>query len=199
MTQYGTSSTRLAWRFFLAPRRARGFTAIELMVTVAIMAVLMALAAPSFTPLIEGWRVRQAAEQLQSTLYYARSEAIKRGGQVVVEKLPDGTNGCTTASTTASWGCGWFVCHDLNDNGSCNSTETVLQRYDTPSQIEVQRTSSSGATIKLNRWGLVSGTWVGFNLMPKGKSISNTSARGVCMSSGGRVRIIPSEELPCTS
>ncbi len=198
MTQYGTSSTRLAWRFSLAPRWAGGFTAIELMVTVAIMAVLMALAAPSFIPLIEGWRVRQAAEQLQSTLYYARSEAIKRGGRVVVQKLPNNTNGCTTASTNAAWGCGWTVCHDVNNSGTCTTADTELQRYDTPSQIEVERTST-GAAIQLNRWGLVNGTWVGFSLMPKGKSISNTSARGVCMSSGGRVRIIRSEDLPCTS
>ena len=63
---------------------ARGFTAIELMVTIGIAAILAALAAPSFTGLMERWRVRQAAEGLQSTLYYARSEAIKRGGNVVM-------------------------------------------------------------------------------------------------------------------
>ncbi len=199
MTQHGTPlPTHLAQRPSFAPRLVGGFTAIELMVTVAIMAVLMALAAPSFTPLIEGWRVRQATEQLQSTLYYARSEAIKRGGQVVVQKLPNGTNSCTTASTTAAWGCGWVVCHDSNNSGTCTGADTELQRYDTPSQIEIQRTAN-GATIQLNRWGLVSGTFVGFSLLPKGKSISDPNARGVCMSSGGRIRIIRSEELPCTS
>lgn len=58
---------------------ARGFTAIELLVTIAILAVLAALAAPSFTPSLERWRVMQATEQLKSTLYFARSEAIKQG------------------------------------------------------------------------------------------------------------------------
>ena len=56
-----------------ARRFVTGFTAIELMVVVSIIAILTALAAPSFTPLIENWRVREASEQLQSTLYYARS------------------------------------------------------------------------------------------------------------------------------
>lgn len=128
----------------------QGFTAIELMVVVSIVAILAAIAAPSFTPLIETWRVRAATEQLRSTLYYARSEAIKRGGRVVIQKL--GNNGsCTTAVNTTDWDCGWFVCHDTNDNGSCGATEPVLQRNDTPRQVQVSR-SGGGATIKFNRW-----------------------------------------------
>ena len=63
--------------------RCAGFTAIELMVVLAILAVLAALAAPSFNPLIERWRVRQATEALQSTLYFARSEAIRDRKSVV--------------------------------------------------------------------------------------------------------------------
>ena len=72
------------------------------MVVVSIVAILAALAGPSFTPLIENWRVRESAEQLQSTLYYARSEAIKRGGQVVIQKIPNNTNGCTSATGSGS-------------------------------------------------------------------------------------------------
>lgn len=176
---------------------SRGFTAIELMVVVAIVAILAALAAPSFTPLIETWRVRQAAEQLQSTLYYARSEAIKRAGRVVIHKLPNNTNGCTTASGNREWDCGWIVCQDTNDNGSCDAGEPVLQRVDAPSRVEVTRTGG-GVSIQLNRWGLVDGAFLGFSLVPLDKSTTHSGARGVCMSSGGRIRIIPPAEIPCT-
>nr|WP_020229767.1 GspH/FimT family pseudopilin [Acidovorax sp. MR-S7] len=177
----------------------RGFTAIELMVTVAILAVLMALAAPSFTPLIERWRVRQAVEGLQSTLYYARSEAIKRGGNVIVRKLPNNTNGCTTAGNANSWDCGWQVlsCTSITGSSTCNGS-AVLQRFDAPAKVHVTR-HSGGQNIVLNRWGLVAGTYVGFNLVPLDQSTSHPAARGLCMSSGGRIRVIPSEEIPCSS
>ena len=175
-----------------------GFTAIELLVTVGIVGVLAALAAPNFSVLIERWRVRQAAEQLQSTLHYARSEAIKRGGRVVIQKIPNNTNGCTTASSTRAWDCGWIVCHDTNDNGTCNAAEPVLQRIESSAKVHVNRTGG-GASIQLNRWGLVDGTWLGFNLIPLDKTVSHVAARGVCMSSGGRVRIIPQEAIPCTA
>ena len=179
-----------------APAAARGFTAIELMVVVAIIAILAALAAPSFTPLIERWRVRQAVEGLQSTFYLARSEAIKRGGNVVIQKLPNNINGCTTAGGAADWGCGWLVCEDTNGNGSCGATEPVLQRFEAPARLEITRTSGA-ATIQLNRWGAVAGTYVGMNFIPQGGNVSNPAAKAVCISTGGRVRIENSP--PCTA
>lgn len=174
---------------------SRGFTAIELMVVVAIVAILAALAGPSFTPLIDNWRTRQMAEGLQSTLFYARSEAIKRGGNVIIQKNPNNTNGCSLAPGVSDWGCGWHVCADANLNGACENNE-ILQRFSPPTNTQVTRTSG-GATIQLNRWGLVAGAFLGFSLVPLNKSITNAAARGVCMSSGGRVRIIPPADMPC--
>ena len=179
-------------------RHARGFTLMEVMVVVAIMGILAALAAPSFTPLIERWRVRQATEQLHSSLYYARSEAIKRGGGVVMRKLPNGTNGCTDASTTTRWSCGWFICEDTDGNGECGPSEPVLQRVDAPPRMTIVRTST-GENISFNRWGLIGGSYIGFNVIPLDKTLSDPNARGVCMSSGGRVRTVPQEDVPCTS
>ena len=176
----------------------RGFTAIELMVVVSIIAVLAALAGPSFTQMIESWRVRDATESLRSTLFLARSEAIKYGGQVVIQKLPNNTNGCTSASNTSDWDCGWFVCQDTNNNGACGASEPVLQRIETPARVQVTRTGG-GASIKLNRWGLVDGAWPGFSLAPLDKNTTHPGARGVCMSSGGRIRILLPEAIPCPS
>ena len=174
-----------------------GFTAIELMVVVAIVGVLAALAAPSFTPLLERWRVRQANEALQSSLYLARSEAIKRGGGVTIRKLPNNTNNSSTAINTNDWDCGWIVC-DTTVNASCVPSGKVLQRYDAPQKVQISR-AKGGETIAVDRWGAISGTYVGFSVVPSGKSTSDPATRGVCMSSGGRIKATLPEDTPCKS
>ena len=78
-------------------RHARGFTLMEVMVVVSILGVLAALAAPSFTSLIDKWRISQATDSMKSTIYYARSEAIKRGGRIGIQKNKNG-NGCNLAN-----------------------------------------------------------------------------------------------------
>ncbi len=172
----------------------QGFTMIELMVVVSILAILTAIAAPSFKGLIESWRVKQEVEGLQSAIFYARSEAIKRGGGVVLQKIANNTDGCTLASSNADWGCGWFVCQDTNGNDQCATAEPVLQTYKTSGKTEIQRTLKGGESISFNRWGLPTAAFA-FNLLPVNASTNSPAARGLCTSSGGRTAITNS--IPC--
>ena len=64
--------------------KTRGFTLIELIVTVSIVAILAALAVPSFTSLFARKRVEGLASELVTDLQYARSEAVQRNTLVQV-------------------------------------------------------------------------------------------------------------------
>jgi len=68
----------------MSPRRSRpaGFTTIELMIVVAITAVLIASAAPSFVDFLSKRRVDGVMAELVTDLHYARSEAVSRNATV---------------------------------------------------------------------------------------------------------------------
>jgi len=180
----------------LGTRSLRGFTLIELMVTISVLAVLAAIAVPNFNDLIQRWRVMQAAELFQSTLYLARSEAYKRGGNVVVEKLPCASGG------TSEWNCGWQVCHSIAKTCNGGGDTQEIQRQDLSANLDIMPSSSgkNAQSIIFDRFGrLEKLRGFGLSISPKDKGISHPATRGVCLASGGRVRIIPQEEVPCNN
>jgi type IV fimbrial biogenesis protein FimT len=106
----------------------RGFTLIELMVTIAVLAILLGIAAPSFRDMTASSDLRGISNELITTLAQARSEAIKRGGRVTVCMSADGT-ACTA---TGGWEQGWIMFADDSRSGSAaniDTGETVLRTY----------------------------------------------------------------------
>ena len=83
-------------------RRVVGFSLIELMVTLAVAAILMAIATPSFIALINGNRLTSTANELVSSLQLARSEALRRNTQVRVCRSESG-NTCAAAGQWSRW------------------------------------------------------------------------------------------------
>lgn len=84
-----------------------GFTAVELIVTLAIIGVLLALAAPGLRQLTLNQGVKTAAFDMLSALQYARSEAIKRPGETVTLKAG--------ASSDGAWTTGWRLLDGAGD------------------------------------------------------------------------------------
>src|SRR5688572_23463403 len=91
----------------MAPQRKdRGFTALEVLVVVAIAAVLVAMAAPSFSDLRRATSLGSSANQLLWGLHYARSTAISRNVAAAVCLSADGAS-CLTSPGAA--GSGWLI------------------------------------------------------------------------------------------
>jgi prepilin-type N-terminal cleavage/methylation domain-containing protein len=86
-------------------RSQKGFTLIELMVAVAILAILVTLAAPSFNSLIDKYRVKRAADSISAFLINAKSEAIKRNATVSVVFKPAGAPWCAGMTTGTDCDC----------------------------------------------------------------------------------------------
>ena len=103
-----------------------GFTLIELMVALAIAAVLMMLAAPSFTNTIERNQLSTKINELVSTLQYARSESVKRGKQITVCESINGTS-CGGA---AGYEDGWIIFIDEDADLVFDAGEELLKVHE---------------------------------------------------------------------
>jgi type IV fimbrial biogenesis protein FimT len=115
-------------------RRTGGFTLVELVTVVTIIGILAALAVPSLRQLYLTQQIRGAAAELQTSLYYARSEAVKRAADVQV------------VPTSNDWAQGWTV--QLASGG------TVLRKQ---SALSDQLSSASGSTLTYRNDGRLSG------------------------------------------
>ena len=97
-----------------------GFTLIELMITVAIAAILLTLAVPNMRDFILNNRITAQANDLLADLALARSEAAKLGIRVTV---------CTSSNQTSctgdGWGVGRIVWADINSDGDVDAGEAL--------------------------------------------------------------------------
>lgn len=93
-----------------------GFTAIELMVTLAIAAILMAIAMPSFSGIIKNQKIQTTVSDFFAAVNLTRSEAIRRGTRV--DLIP--------AEGGADWGKGWVIFVDRNGNRQPDNDEEII-------------------------------------------------------------------------
>ena len=98
-----------------------GFTLIELLVTLIVMAVVLAIAVPGLATFVSSSRLRATQSEFVSALTLARSEATRRGGQVVVRAL-----GSVAGSEFLG---GWQIFSDTNGDGLLDVGEPVIRDY----------------------------------------------------------------------
>jgi type IV fimbrial biogenesis protein FimT len=120
----------------------RGFTALELLIVIAISAMLVAMAAPSFSELRRSAGISTSANQLLWALHYARSTAILRNVPAVVCLSADGATCITSAGAT---GAGWLVFLEQQRSSpvQLNGADELLRSITLPTQLTVQGTRAA--------------------------------------------------------
>lgn len=98
-----------------------GFTIIELMITLVVAAILLAIAAPSFRSIIQDNRLTTDVNTLAASLNLTRSEAIKRGTQVTLCK----SNDAASCVATANWQDGWIIWADTDNDAAVDANEII--------------------------------------------------------------------------
>lgn len=115
-----------------------GFTLVELMVTVAVLAILVAVAVPSMADFSANNRLAAAKSAFSSTVALARTEAAKRGRPVILQAAAGGVAGNEYAG-------GWGLYVDVDQDGLVGAGDTQLRSYEAlPKAIKISGVASLG-------------------------------------------------------
>lgn len=161
--------------------RPAGFTLIELMVTLSVLAILLTIGIPSLQMFIQNSRLQSQSASLMGDLNYARAEAVRLGSPVAVCASANGA----TCSGALTWETGWIVFNDRNSNGVVDAAELpILRAAPALGGGNTMRTAAI-SLVRFNAQGYSSGFADTFRVCDvRGLG----SARGVVLSFQGRVR-----------
>lgn len=159
----------------------KGFTLLELMVAIAILAIIATVGVPAFNNLARDSSVKAEANLLLNSIHLARSEAVKRGSAVWIAPL-----------TSNDWSSGWEIRIDNGDNTFSATGDTLFKRFD-PLKSSI---SNAPARLLLSAQGnLVSPTsTVAIKLKPNG--CENNEQRQLNIELSGRASL---QRISCSS
>ena len=189
--------------------RQAGLTLIELMVTLAIAVILLSLAVPNFSNLVNNSRVVTAANNLTADINLARSEAIKRARSVVMCRSgnPEATapvccetNG--TGCSNESWTSGWLIYAYGTSETTQRSFSSVLgdalikRRGPAPEGVQIKTNSTANNWLIYGSNGTIleAGTGI-FGVC--NQAGSDYDRRLVSVSLTGRAHIDDGDTIPC--
>ncbi len=103
----------------------RGFTIIELMMALLVLALLISVAVPSFGSFINNNRITSQANNFHAAILYARSEAVKRNRDVFMcwSGNPAAASPCGSSGT--GWADGWVMFADEDEDGAYDANELI--------------------------------------------------------------------------
>lgn len=163
--------------------RQRGITLIELMMTLAIAGILVAMGVPALGSMLAHTHQQTAGDALQDSLMQARELSVTRGIQVIVCPTADGVR----CSDDDLWQRGWMIAADANDDGQPDAT---VAKFD-PMPPTMRIVSSEGRPLVLFQPdGSAGGSNVQLTLC---SATDAREGRAIIVSNSGRIRTAPAD------
>jgi type IV fimbrial biogenesis protein FimT len=166
---------------------------MELMLVLAIVALLATLAAPSYQRFLLQRGVQAAVDALVGDLRYARSEALMRSARVSVCSSRDGAS----CLATPDWAAGWIVYTDADGDGVVDTGERVLRVQSASSYLASLSTSAVRAAVIYEATGWARAAGRTFTFTPR-SSVAGAGVRIVCVSNQGRAGARPEGATKCS-
>lgn len=170
-----------------------GISAIDVLIGMSVLALVVLLAVPGSSLLIEQYRLRSASSQLVNDIYLARSEAQNRASTVRVCPSDDGRH----CRTDGDWNHGWLVFSDGNGDGLVQDIE-LLEAFQAPGgHVRILASGAAQTTAAFTSTGLVreNGSAIGEFILCPDKSSS--SSRIIAVDADGWVSVEKSDERVC--
>lgn len=121
--------------------RCRGFSLIEVMTALTVLAILLAVGLPTFAGMLDNQRMDSSVSGLLRSINHTRTEAIRRNRYV------------TMAPLSGDWNNGWSIFIDMNSNGALDADEPLLHE-EQPSRVHHVHTSNTlAAYLRYNAQG----------------------------------------------
>lgn len=173
----------------------RGFTLVELMVVVAIVAILTSLAMPSMREFVGKWQVSNAVNSFNGSLQLARSEAVKRG-RVARMCLSSNGSTCSAAAPANGWASGWLIYVDNDSSATLTAADQVVLTQGAISNFN-SITSSATSTFVFTPTGFMQAGATAQAISFQWDS-GATIQKALCVNLTGRSRVVKDSTLCAT-
>jgi len=176
----------------------RGLTLIELLVTLAVVAILAMVAVPSMQSHLAARSTAGGADQLMQALRLARSESIKRLTTVTLCSTPDPH--AASPDCGGDWASGWLVFVDTDRDAAVGGNDLVLKVGAVPASVGGLAEDAGAHSVTFEANGLA-GRAMAFTLTPAVSHTASTAdtanVQHVCLTVAGQIQIKKGSAQAC--